>query len=156
MPIQNYFRSHARLLLEEITTNELKVILTPAPQQRFVGHMIRSVESENPKWYQAIYSSHPHWNRTRTLRSLGRIVLGKDREIVENQGYISMAYSSDAIHRLLIYDHLVHGMTSIRFGEMLPQDMVREYFGLERFMSSVREEEPEQEELWSFNDPVPF
>lgn len=153
-PIQRYFRSHARLLLDEITTNELKVVLTPAPQQKFVGHMIRSVESENPGWYKAIYSSHHHWNRTRTLRSLGRIILGKDQEIREVQGNIHGAYSTDAIIRSHIYDHLTRGMQSVHFGEIPACDDVRHYFGLERIALST----PEQieDEPWSFDDPVPF
>lgn len=42
----------ANLMLNELEWEFLDVILIPAPDPKFEGHMIRAVQNRNPYWYQ--------------------------------------------------------------------------------------------------------
>ncbi len=39
-------------MIQELNENYLHVILTPAPEPKFDGHMIRTVCNRNPHWYR--------------------------------------------------------------------------------------------------------
>lgn len=42
----------ARRALSELEKEFLSVVLVPAPHPHFDGHMVRSVQNQNPKWYR--------------------------------------------------------------------------------------------------------
>lgn len=48
----------AQELLQELNTSRLHVVLVPAPEQRFEGHMIRLAIEKNPRWWQDLYASY--------------------------------------------------------------------------------------------------
>jgi len=52
--IRNLFRERADSLYYDLKSNHLEVILVPAPEPRYQGHMIRTVVSKNPTWYQEL------------------------------------------------------------------------------------------------------
>lgn len=74
-------------MLWDLEANYLFVILTPAPEQRHANHCIRTVEAQNPKWYQdfcALYPSSRKGTKTRTrinrretIKWLKRIIEGE-------------------------------------------------------------------------------
>ena len=72
--IADHFRMEANFLQGDLDANRLVVVLIPAPEPQFSGHMIRAVESHNPTWYSDMYWSIPWWRRDRCTRALKRLV----------------------------------------------------------------------------------
>jgi len=70
--IKQSFINQALNLISDLQSQNLQVILIPAPEPMFQGHMIRSVNNRNPKWYRNLYADHSVSRRC-TLQSLKRI-----------------------------------------------------------------------------------
>ena len=56
--IRQAFQKTAESLLYDLESNTLQVILVPAPEQAFTGHMVRLAISHNPTWWKELYNSH--------------------------------------------------------------------------------------------------
>lgn len=76
----------ARAFLDELLAWRLEVCLTRAPDEHHSGHMIRTVCSQNPTWYQAfckLYSSNRRdwlrWSKHKTLIKRRETVSGLER-----------------------------------------------------------------------------
>ena len=79
----------ARRALSDLEKEFLSVILVPAPQPHFDGHMIRVAQNRNPKWYRDFVEGH--WDtrgcqikKKRVIRGLHRVL--EKRTILKN-GY---------------------------------------------------------------------
>jgi len=70
--IKQAFISQALELLNDLQSQSLQVVLIPAPIKMHSGHMIRSVDNRNPKWYRDLYANFGVSRRC-TLRSLKRL-----------------------------------------------------------------------------------
>lgn len=57
----------AQEMHDELALFRLEVILTPAPEPRHRGHMVRTVAMTNPGWYRQFCADHPT-QRTRPRR----------------------------------------------------------------------------------------
>lgn len=75
--------------MHELETERLVVVLTPAPDPRFSGHCVRTVECRNPAWYRRLAAGF--WNRegcqlrrSRVERALRRLI---DGWVVRGNGY---------------------------------------------------------------------
>jgi hypothetical protein len=67
-------RKLAGRALMDLAENFQRVILVPAPRQSFDGHMIRTVEIRNPKWYSKFVEARNYQvKRCRVLRALTRV-----------------------------------------------------------------------------------
>ncbi|MBT4651061.1 hypothetical protein HOC13_00910 [Candidatus Woesearchaeota archaeon] len=107
---QKPFRKQAEQLLSDLTHNQLRVILIPAPRPQFSGHKVRAVESVNPEWYQELYAFHKHFRRDRSERALERIVNNQDQDFKElRNSSLPYTFSYDQIYRDLIFDRLTQG-----------------------------------------------
>lgn len=77
----------ARRALQDLERERLVVVLVPAPDPHFSGHMIRVVECRNPEWYREFIRTLPQsfdtGHRHRIVRALERIVKGR----VKSNGY---------------------------------------------------------------------
>lgn len=74
----------AQNALKELEENFLVVKLVPAQAQNFSGHMVRAVERENPKWYQALQKTRSGGvKRGRIMTALRRMAAGR----VKANGY---------------------------------------------------------------------
>lgn len=120
-----YFKQHAAYLRGDLEENRLEVILQPAPEQRFIGHQVRRVVSENPVWYQNFYADTEWVRRDRTLNSLEKIVLEEDRPVDEFPVFATY----DGKVRRLIHEHLRDGYES-ESGVVPPRNDYREVIGL--------------------------
>lgn len=70
----------ARGMLEDLERNFLQVGLVPAPDQQHIGHMVRAVENENPKWYREfVKTANYQVKRFRVVAALKRVVGGRVR-----------------------------------------------------------------------------
>lgn len=76
----------ARAFLDELLAWRLEVCLTRAPDERHAGHMVRTVCSQNPPWYQnfcRLYSSNrrdaARWSKHKTLVKRRETVEGLER-----------------------------------------------------------------------------
>lgn len=77
-------KSLAKEAIRELEENFLSVKLVPAKDQNFHGHMVRSVERENPKWYQKFQRTRPTGiKRSRIMQALRRMAAGR----VKANGY---------------------------------------------------------------------
>jgi hypothetical protein len=79
----------ALLALRDLETRRLSIVLVPAPEPHFDGHMVRAVENRNPAWYRDFVRDR--WDsrgcqvkRSRVVRALERVGL---RGIVRRNGY---------------------------------------------------------------------
>lgn len=61
-------------MLSDLKKNRLSVRLIPAPEPKFIGHMIRVRTGENPDWYSHIYHACSRPVRSRVERVLGRMI----------------------------------------------------------------------------------
>lgn len=52
----------------ELETKRLTVVLTPAAEQRHVGHMVRTVQASNPEWYKRLCSQYQSNRKARKGR----------------------------------------------------------------------------------------
>jgi len=144
--IRNFYIKQAKGLLYELERNTLRVNLTPAPIQKFHGHKIRQVVSENPEWYKEIYYqyslkrkyTHSKTKRQRTyLDSLiNRPVAKNSLTRIKNQrdksATLFSKFKADFIFRNLIHDTLLNGDFDYELGFDIPaKNKVREFFGLE-------------------------
>lgn len=94
-------RLEAKDLLKELKENKLEVILIPAPEQKFEGHMIRVSQNRNPDWYVRLYnSSKESLKRNWTIQSLSKIAENKIRW---NSKYDIMLLE-------MIYERLLEGI----------------------------------------------
>lgn len=119
--INVYFREHANYLLQYLKNNILRVVLIPASEKKFHGHMIRAVESENPLWYRKLIDEHNHFRRDRSCRALDRIRENKD-------GLFRVSpYKYDAIYRELILERLTEGYEEAGY-DISANEEVQDYF----------------------------
>ena len=121
--VTQYFKEHAAYLRSDLASNHLEVSLAPADPQRFVGHMIRVVDEENPPWYRSFYHREPGVRRDRTESSLERIIAEEDAAADE---FPFATY--DKRVRGLIYDHLTKGYET-KQGRVPPRNDFLEAIG---------------------------
>lgn len=71
----------ANAALEELSVRRLQVVLVPAPEAHFSGHMVRAVENRNPEWYRDLIGGYPEGfvKRCRIEKALRRVVMGRVR-----------------------------------------------------------------------------
>ena len=119
----SYIKNHAGYLRRDLEENQLEVTLRPAPEQRFIGHQVRRVVSENPVWYQNFFADRRHVRRDRTLNSLENILLEDDKPSDE---FPFATY--DGKVRRLIHEHLRDGYES-ESGVVPPCNDYREVIG---------------------------
>ena len=119
--VASMFRLEAKWLYRDLTENLLKVVLRPAYQERYNGHMIRVVESQNPQWYREIYHSTPNFKRQRTLRSLERIAQAEDLPYIDRRGAVSPYGSYDTRFREVIKSRVTEGYEDVQ-GRWIPGD----------------------------------
>jgi len=122
--VQPYFMKHASVLASELDEHCLSVSLAPAPEQRFVGHCIRVVDSRNPPWYQSFFHQYDSARRDRTASALEKIAEAADKP--------ADAFPFASYHqrvRSMIYDHLAQGYTSMN-GCVPANNSFRENVGL--------------------------
>lgn len=50
-------------MADELESRRLLVVLFPAPNPAFIGHMVRSTVETNAAWYRAFCYRHPGKNR---------------------------------------------------------------------------------------------
>jgi hypothetical protein len=94
-------RLEAKDLLKELKENKLEVILIPAPNPQFEGHMIRVSQNRNPNWYKKLYySSGEKLKRNWTVQSLSKI---SENKIRWNSKYDIMILE-------MIYERLQNGI----------------------------------------------
>lgn len=130
--IRKLYSEQANCLYYDLLANRLEVILIPAPEPQYSGHMIRSVQNRNPKWYRDLYWSYNHFRRDRSLRALDRIRKQEDR-------YFKVSpYKYDATYRELIHNILIKGFENNYF----PNNKVRTFFGLEKIPEKYLDEVP--------------
>lgn len=111
------FSGHADFLYKDLEFKHLDVVLIPAPEQKFEGHMIRYVENRNPSWYRELYREMPNFRRDRSLVSLDRLRREEDN-----------SYVYDFIYRKLILEHLTEGYED-EIGSLVgPSEEVQLYF----------------------------
>jgi hypothetical protein len=123
--LQFYFRRTAQELRDELENNGLEVVLIPAPEPKFSGHMIRAVDSHNPVWYRELYSEYAHFRRDRSLNALNRIIDGFDRP------FVCSPFKYDSIYRELIRDILLNGFQTVHGEPIPPESEVQEYLSNE-------------------------
>lgn len=76
-------REAARTLLAQLQSYRLRVVLTPAPDPRHAGHMVRTVTEENCDWYRDLCAEYVRPNgktridRHKVERALQRIINNK-------------------------------------------------------------------------------
>ena len=119
--IRPYFLEDATYLLDQLVNNRLAVVLTPALKQQFSGHMVRSVENENPKWYKKLFRDYDNFRRDLSISSLERIKYGRD------QHFKGSSYKYDSIYRELILQRLTEGYEEMG-QEIPPNEEVCSYF----------------------------
>ncbi len=129
--IRDLFRERADLLHSELRANRLEVILVPAPEQKFLGHMVREVVSQNPPWYQELFRTYPtQLRRPHSLRALDRIRCMKDPELsAKPRGAIQQYYKYTTFYREVIFEMLVFGYENGIY--IPPEPRVQEFFGVE-------------------------
>ncbi len=137
--IADVFSEEAERLYSELVENRLKVVLVPARVERYEGHMIRAVESKNPRWYRDLYQATPHLKRRRTLNSLERIAQTQDLAYCDRRGAVSPHGSYDTRYRELIRERLTKGYEID--GLVLPEHPL-----VVRFFLGKKDEEREVEE----------
>ncbi len=115
--VSHVFQYGAKYFHGDLAENRLKVTLINAPDPHFTGHMIRQVESMNPRWYSDLYHSVAHLKRTRSLRSLERIMFGRDLPYVEQRGAVHPWGGYDTLYRQLIQDCLTAGINEMTMVE---------------------------------------
>ena len=74
--------TEAKGMLDELRTNCLRVVLIPAPYPQFIGHKIRSAETQNPDWYRKMFYDLGHIDRKRVIRTLEKIIKNKSAKNV--------------------------------------------------------------------------
>lgn len=102
--ITRIFSNEAAYLLEDLEKNKLEVVLIPAPQPKFEGHMIRVAINSNSHWYKQLYHSKNHVKRQRCINALERIAENQDRK------FQISPYLYDCRMREIILDKLYSGM----------------------------------------------
>lgn len=75
--INSEMLAEAESMLKELKHERLLVVLIPAPEPQFVGHMIRYVTNENPNWYKKIFEERGYIHRHRIVNTLQKIIDGK-------------------------------------------------------------------------------
>jgi len=101
--IRKFYTQEADYLYSDLLNNKLTIVLIPAPDPRHDCHMVRAVESENPGWYQGLYSSYNYFRRDRSLMALNRIRNQEDKQ------FRISPFHYDFIYRDLINDRLIDG-----------------------------------------------
>lgn len=144
--IRTFYIEQAKGFLRELETSRLEIELIPAPIQKFHGHKIRQVVSENPEWYKEIYHqyslkrkyTHSKTKRQRTyLDSLiNRPVAKNSLTRIKNQrdkyATLSSKFRADFIFRNFIHDTLLNGDFDYEQGIDIPaENRVREFFELD-------------------------
>ena len=64
----------AEILLTDLENYRLEIALIPAPEPKYLNHMIRVAINSNPTWYQELYASRGKVDRQRVIRTLKRIM----------------------------------------------------------------------------------
>lgn len=67
------------LMLQELRSNHLTVVLVPAWPEKHCGHMIRSVESQNPSWYRELCRMFPEYSKRSLFKFKTRL---KRQEVI--------------------------------------------------------------------------
>ena len=77
----------AYIMKRDLEENKLSVVLIPAPDQKFTGHMIRRAETQNPIWYKSLCNDfiserkggppRTYIKRGHVLRALDNLIKGK-------------------------------------------------------------------------------
>ncbi len=60
-------------MLAELESNQLEIVLTPAPRPAHEGHMIRVRAGQNPRWYREHCARFPSSRRRRNPRPDTRV-----------------------------------------------------------------------------------
>ncbi|MBD3318978.1 hypothetical protein GF342_03645 [Candidatus Woesearchaeota archaeon] len=126
--VHQFFIEEARELKREFLENRLQVVLIPAPEPMYAGHMVRAVENKNPDWYRAAYNDwskcqgKSNCKRTRMHRALDRVCTGRDGV------FGSYRFRYDSILREIMQDRLMEGYQSLELW-VPPSNTVLEYFG---------------------------
>lgn len=119
--ILKFFMHKALELLNDLKTNYLEVILIPAENPQFIGHMQRCVCNRNPLWYRKLkkefLDSHT-LRRQRVISSLEHIYIGFIRK-----------RSNDYMFFDIIKDMLINGQDMEGY-EIPPVNEVRLFYGL--------------------------
>lgn len=126
--IRPYYVEHADFLFCDLCYTRLEVVLVPAPDKMFEGHMIREVVNANPDWYKDLYSSVANLRRELSLKALDRLRRQHDRPV--NSRSSRTPYTYDSRYRTLIHNNLLKGFNSVD-GFVPPNNEVRSFFGLE-------------------------
>lgn len=122
--IKEIFRDEAKFLYHNLLTNQLKVILIPAPDPHFPSHKIRVAVSHNPEWYSELYRQYNYFRRDRSEKALKRISEFNDQPYLEKSiGAVLHIFYYDKIYRELIQDRLINGPSI--------ENIVRKFFDLE-------------------------
>jgi hypothetical protein len=77
-------KAAAQELLHDLQEYRLEVVLTPAPDPRHHGHMVRAAVNQNPQWYSDLFDREGYVRRKTVemvLERLGRtgVFTGKGR-----------------------------------------------------------------------------
>ena len=90
--IQDAFRAAAKNFIFDLDVQRLFVVLTPAPEQKHIGHKVRTAISTNPEWWQSLYASHPRkLDRTSFIYALEYIA--GDRVKPRESTYFLLAFA---------------------------------------------------------------
>lgn len=104
---QAELRLFAQIMIKDLEDNMLSVVLIPAPEPKHADHMIRAVESRNPKWYRLFCADfisdrkggHPrtYIKREHVFRALSQIASGKSDTIYAERllPYIEYFYKTE-------------------------------------------------------------
>ena len=129
--IRDLFREHADFMYADLKNNRLIVELAPAPEPKYSGHMIRTVDSQNPEWYSYLYRTQAGLKRIRSLKALDRIRNVEDPQFREfPESPIPRRNTYVTLYREVIFERMSFGYEESGL-YVPPEPKIQEYFGVE-------------------------
>ena len=151
--IKDYYKEHAAFMYHSLKTNKLRVELIDAPMPMHVDHFIRMPSEVNPDWYRKEYERNSFYKTYRSKRTnrkrtyLASKIKRKSTEKAlekiakeQDRAYHGDLFNHQFYFRDLINDRLVIGYKE-GGEEIPPNNIVREYFGLETLNKGINNSE---------------
>lgn len=126
------FRSEANFLYNNLLNNGLIVVLLPAPDPKYVGHMVRYTVSKNPEWYSTLYTHYQNLKRHRSLRALDRIRNQNDQQLTKvPKSAVHTWWTYDTLYRGFILERLAYGYNE--YGLFVPPEKkIQDFFQIDK------------------------
>jgi len=91
---------YLKIMLGQLKENKIKVILIPAPDPQFSGHMIRASIESNPEWYSELCNNNPRKRKRGEIKNYSYIKRDRIIKLLQKliNGNISRCkYTNDLI-----------------------------------------------------------